>query len=281
MVDILEFKEYLDGSKGLDSWTIKIYLNYNSHFDINKFKEEGNKYLNNFIGKHNCPPCRAMIRHLINYVKTSDNPDPTLLDRCNKAIIERRTGAKPHKEKPKLSYTEVKKLADSMKDEWLKMMVLTAFNLGLRRSELVKLKKEDINLDTNEVLIQGKRNKERTIIMSERFSEQLVKFISDKVSVNKGYFTEEYPFIFPKYTAKKFEAILVKTAKEVGFNNIITSHCLRRSCATYLSTKDMPIEEIKEFLGHSSINTTAMYIVKPKEQALKRAADILNKVDQP
>lgn len=278
MIDKVAFEDYLSGSKGLDKWTITVYMNYFSLFDFDEFILTGNKYLNKFLGHHNCSPCRATIKHIINYVKTEEIPNEQLLDRCNKAIIEKRTGARPHKEKPTLSYTEIERLANNMDNEWLTMMVYTCFNLALRRSELINLKINDIDWYAEPfpiIRVTGKRNKERTIKMSDEFALKLLTFIEDKKKDNPIHY-EQLNLVFPKYSARRFEDLLVRTAKKLGFNQIITSHCLRRSCATYLSNKGMTIEQIRDFLGHSSITTTTMYIVKPKEEAMDKAANILN-----
>ena len=282
MIDEIAFEEYLDGAKGLDKWTITIYMNYFQQFNIDEFILNGNIYLNKFIGQHNNPPCRAMVKHFFNFIKTSENIDPALLDKCNKAVIERRTGAIPHKEKPILTYSEVERLANNMKDDWSEMMVITCYNLGLRISELISLKLADIDWENDTVRVTGKRNKERTIKMSNEFSHKLAVFIDNKAENNKGYLYEEEDieeinkYVFPKYTIRQFEDSLVDTAKKIGFNQIITSHCLRRSVATKLSSMGMPIEEVRDFLGHAEISTTTAYIIKPKQDAMNKAANMLN-----
>jgi len=115
------------------------------------------------------------------------------------------------------------------------------YTTGMRISELLNLKKDDIN--GNEIRIFGKGHKERIVYLQNDIYKRLKDYIS-----NNG--TSEKIF---DLTRQAVDKILKKYDKN------ISAHMLRHSFATRLLNNGADIRFIQELLGHSSIATTEIY----------------------
>jgi len=140
------------------------------------------------------------------------------------------------------------------------------FSTGLRVSELVKLKKEDINLKKDEFTIQGKGRKSRIVFLSEQAKYWLKKYLDFRQSVNPYLFishdkrtgNNQSPEDKP-LTSRSVQRIVQKCAREAGITKPVTPHTLRHSYATDLLQNGADIRSVQAMLGHSSITTTQIY----------------------
>ena len=72
------------------------------------------------------------------------------------------------------------------------------------------------------------------------------------------------------FTTKTIRRSLVRVLEATNITKNITPHCLRHSIATHLLEQGMKIEQIKQFLGHQSLQTTQMYVrVNAKKRIYK------------
>jgi len=150
---------------------------------------------------------------------------------------------------------------------------------GLRISETLNLNIEDVEFETNELIIRhGKGNKMREIPMSDRLREALLRYIQwerPKTDTDSPYL-----FIMPRGTkvrANYVNEYLQKVSNEqLGFG--ITSHVLRHSFATELYNADVNITKISRLLGHASTETTELYLHISKEQK-HETIEVLNKMN--
>ena len=131
-----------------------------------------------------------------------------------------------------------------------KLVVILLYTLGLRISELVNLKVEDISQEW--IRVTGKGDKQRDIplihITRELLDEYLLTHITKK-------------YLFEKNDEKLSENILRYTVNKV-FKRIglkVTPHQLRHSYATSLLNGNAPISDVSELLGHSTMATTQIY----------------------
>lgn len=136
---------------------------------------------------------------------------------------------------------------------------------GLRASELININLEDINFSNNTIRInKGKGNKEREIVFSNKYKERLLDYIALRNKKNKVVKLSEPLFI--SYQNKRIgidgiEDICKKAYELMGLEKCgYTTHTLRHTAASlmYIYVKQ-DILLLKEFLGHSSINTTQIY----------------------
>lgn len=160
-----------------------------------------------------------------------------------------------------------------------KAMLELMYSSGLRVSELVDLKLNNIDLDNGYVRCLGKGKKERIIPIGEIAIEYLKKYINEyRTSMKKGYYTEN---VFlnnhgKNITRQGFFLIIKNIAKEKNIDKNITPHMLRHSFATHLLNNGANLRTIQEMLGHSSITTTQIYtnvsndIIKENYELYKR-----------
>lgn len=160
-----------------------------------------------------------------------------------------------------------------------KAMLELMYSSGLRVSEIVDLKLNNIDLDNGYVRCLGKGKKERIIPIGEIAIEYLKKYINEyRNSMKKGYYTEN---VFlnnhgKNITRQGFFLIIKNIAKEKNIDKNITPHMLRHSFATHLLNNGANLRTIQEMLGHSSITTTQIYtnvsndIIKENYELYKR-----------
>lgn len=144
-----------------------------------------------------------------------------------------------------------------------KIWIMLAYGSGLRISEVASLKVSDILNKEHKIRIIGKGNKERYAPLPN-FTLKLLRlyWIQNKDKITNDYF-------FPgKYKATKGTCISSFGIKEAfqkikennNLDNSITFHTLRHSYATEFIKNGGDIWELKNILGHSSINTTSIYL---------------------
>ena len=144
-----------------------------------------------------------------------------------------------------------------------KLWIMLAYGSGLRISEVASLKVSDILSKEHKIRVIGKGNKEIYAPLPD-FTLKLLRlyWIQNKDKITNNYF-------FPgKYKATKGTCITSFGIKEAfekikennNLDNSITFHTLRHSYATEFIKNGGDIWELKNILGHSSINTTSMYL---------------------
>ena len=138
------------------------------------------------------------------------------------------------------------------------------YSTGVRISELIGIKIGDIDFYKKEVKVYGKGDKERIV-----YFDEITKFYLDKYLRGANY-PSEYP-LFSQYknpaiplSDRTIQQFLSKLGKESGVHHV-HPHKFRRTMATNLLNKGMPVECIKEILGHSSLDTTMIYCNVSKE----------------
>ena len=142
-----------------------------------------------------------------------------------------------------------------------KTMLEIMYSCGLRVSELISLKKKDINIKNSFIRIIGKGNKERIIPIGEIALEYLNKYF-ELLSYNSKLNNSKYIFINKNglpLTRQYFFKIIKYYSIKANINKNISPHTLRHSFATHLLENGAPLIAVKNLLGHESINTTQIY----------------------
>lgn len=143
-----------------------------------------------------------------------------------------------------------------------KAMLELMYSSGLRVSELVDLKLQDIDFSNDCVRIFGKGSKERIIPIGEYALEYLEKYINEYRNSMFKKSTNEYVFLNNHgnpMTRQGFFKIIKKIAKEKGISKDISPHTLRHSFASHMLKYGADLRTIQELLGHSDISTTQIY----------------------
>ncbi|HHT38667.1 MAG TPA: site-specific tyrosine recombinase XerD [Mollicutes bacterium] len=143
-----------------------------------------------------------------------------------------------------------------------KAMLELMYATGLRVSELVSLKLDDINLDMALVRCMGKGSKERMIPLGDVALKYISLYINEyrrlllkKKQTNMLFLNNHGTPL----TRQGFFLILKGIAKEKGIKKEFSPHTLRHSFATHLLEYGADLRSIQELLGHSDISTTQIY----------------------
>lgn len=147
------------------------------------------------------------------------------------------------------------------------------FGTGLRVSELSNIKPENIDLTNGWIKITGKGNKERTIPICDRE----IKLALKEYTKIRQILNPESEFFFinrhnKRLSEQSVRFMIRKYASDAKLDKHITPHMFRHSVATLLLESGVDIMYIQSLLGHSSINTTQIYI-QVNEKAKKKEID--------
>lgn len=142
-----------------------------------------------------------------------------------------------------------------------KAMLETLYGTGLRISELLNLKLNDIDFSNCIIRCYGKGNKERIVPIGEYIIDYLNKYIDVRYFFMK-HKVSDYLFLNTrgnKLGRISFFKIIKKLLKEKGIHTDISPHTLRHSFATHMLENGADLRSIQELLGHSDISTTKIY----------------------
>lgn len=151
--------------------------------------------------------------------------------------------------------------ADNWKGQTEKLILLLLYHTGMRKSELINLKNQHLDLGKNAVKVLGKGNKERIIPLNTGLVQNLAAYIKNKnvqfdSAVDDALFlTEKGKKMGPRqvYTIAKNYLSLITTIDKKS------PHILRHSFATHLMNGGADLNAVKELLGHSSLASTQVY----------------------
>jgi integrase/recombinase XerD len=140
-------------------------------------------------------------------------------------------------------------------------MLELAYATGLRVSELVGLKLNDLNLATGDVRCIGKGNRERILPLSATAVQALQEYLELGRPRLARTAQEEFLFLNRRgrsITRQGFWLMLRKYSEEIGLFDI-TPHTLRHTFATHALQRKVDLRTVQEMLGHASIATTQIY----------------------
>ncbi|MFO8084185.1 MAG: site-specific tyrosine recombinase XerD [Desulfobacterales bacterium] len=151
-------------------------------------------------------------------------------------------------------------------------MLELLYAAGLRVSELVQLKLQDINLEAGFVKVFGKGSKERIVPVGNFAREQ----IGDYLKYGRPYLLKTIPsrYLFvaragKPMTRQGFWKLVKKYAKITGVAKTITPHSFRHSFASHLLEAGADLRSVQLMLGHEDISTTQIYTHVAREHLQK------------
>lgn len=268
----LEFKTYLLIDKKYSNETIDSYMN-----DLYKYYE--------YVIKNNLNIDDIKRKDIMNYTKylreqqlttSSINHNISVLRTFYKFLVVSNhfvTDPMDYIEPPRLrktlpkvlSYDEVKNLLDiDLVDKYSyrnKAMLELMYATGLRVSELVNLKLNDLDLDMDLIRTLGKGSKERVIPIGDYAVYFVKKYL---VEYRNQFLKDNTDYLFlnnhgKKLTRQGFYKLVKELAVKKNIKTEFSPHTLRHSFATHLLDRGADIVSIKEMLGHSSLSTTQIY----------------------
>ncbi|MDR1730873.1 MAG: tyrosine recombinase XerC [Synergistaceae bacterium] len=131
------------------------------------------------------------------------------------------------------------------------------YGAGLRISELVSLRWDDVDMEERWLLILGKGSRERRVPFGTCAQRALTALRRQEGEESNG-------FVF---AGRKGKPLTVRTVHRVVTNLAargglegVTPHVLRHSCATHLLERGASLKFVQEFLGHENLSTTQIYL---------------------
>ena len=173
-----------------------------------------------------------------------------------------------------LTKEETKRLFNAIKNPKHRLMIELMYSAGLRVSELLNLKAKDFD-ENNGWVRKGKGNRDRPFIVAENLKERIAGYIN----LNK---LNDSDFLFKGWKKSRMspstiQAIVKKASKKAKIRKNVHPHTLRHSFATHLIENDYNVSDVQSLLGHSSMDTTMIYVhlASPKLLSVRSPFDSL------
>jgi site-specific recombinase XerD len=181
----------------------------------------------------------------------------------NQQKIDIQSAKKPKSLPIVLSRDEIRKILESLKNAKHKLLLSLAYGSGLRVSEVVALKVQDLDFEELTVLLkQAKGQKDRISVMPQGLIDDLKNLVAGK---------EKGDFVFAserggKLTERTAQKVFENALRKAGIKKDATFHSLRHSFATHLLENGVDVRYVQELLGHQNIRTTQIYtqVTNPK-----------------
>lgn len=146
------------------------------------------------------------------------------------------------------------------------------YGCGLRVSELVDLKVQDVVFETRTIRCRGKGNKERIVPTGEYALTALKKYLEGPRGLLAGKNKTDVLFLNTRgkgLTRQGIWDILKKWAQAQGVNENVHPHKFRHSFATHLLDHGADLRSVQEMLGHADISTTQIYTHLSRQRLLE------------
>jgi len=247
--------------------TIKSYLyglrEYFS-FKRNNFTELNQDNIRNFLlhcqKKQISPQSRNLFLNAIKFYYRNVTKNPQK--------IEIQSAKKPNSLPVVLSRSEVQILLKIPKNKKHKLLLSLAYGSGLRVSEVVSLKVQDLDFEELTVHVKlAKGQKDRISVLPESLVSGLKNLVAGK-SINDFVFASERGGVLTTRTAQK---VFENALKDSGIKKVASFHSLRHSFATHLLENGTDVRYVQELLGHANIRTTQIYtqVTNPELKNIK------------
>ena len=169
---------------------------------------------------------------------------------------------KTEKKLPKFIYyndllemiSESSKGKDGLRD---RLIIEMLYATGVRVSELVNIKINDIDFNNRRIIVCGKGNKERIVYYGEYAMKVLNEYLNTRENIDN-----QYLFLNnrgEKLTDRGVRYIIDNIMKNLSVKTHVTPHVLRHTFATDMLNNGCDIKVVQELLGHSSLKTTEVY----------------------
>ena len=187
------------------------------------------------------------------------------------------TGPKKQKPLPQfMRENEMDKLLDqeewndTYKDVRARTIILLLYETGIRRSELTGLDDRDIDFESRQLKVTGKRDKQRIVPFGEELATELQRYIEVR---DRELEKKSTALFLNKHGERMTGAQLYCEVKE-QLSKVTTMkkrspHVLRHTFATAMLNHEAGLESVRQLLGHESLETTEIYTHTTFEQ-LKR-----------
>ena len=270
----MKFLDYLEIEKNYSSYTVLNYkrdilefINFLKKETVNNFRDVDYKilrlYLNEMFNKkyssktvsRNLSSLRTFFKYLLKNGTINNNPMILI--------------SNPKQEKKLPSYLNYKELEDilDLPDQQTIIGLRDAcilellYSTGIRVGELVNIKVNDVDFAQHRIKILGKGNKERYVLFGKKCKNLLNNYL-DNSRPNLLKRKTDYLFLNKRGTGvsvRTTEMIIDDIVKRSSIKFNVSPHTLRHTFATHMLDNGADLNSVSELLGHSNLNTTAIY----------------------
>jgi site-specific recombinase XerD len=246
----------VDDPKKIDKQSVRVYKSA-----LHAYRTMHNREFTIRSKNHHLTILRAFLRYLIQEEEQDVYPP------------DRVTRFKEEQRKVKVMFhDELERLLsapDTSKREGKRDLAIlqTFFSTGMRLAELRSLNCRDLNFDTREISVRGKRGKIRVVFLSDRAVDALKAYLATRVDHLTPLFIrnlERASNIMPpgeefRLSRVSIWNIVKKYALKAGIVSNPSPHTLRHSFATDLLRNGADLRSVQEMLGHKDLGTTQIY----------------------
>ena len=278
---ISQYLEYLEMEKGLSPNTIDAYRRdlYSFAESVNDINLVDRNNINNFIRslkEKKLAPTSVIrkVASLRGFFKWTTAMN--ILEKNPASTLEQ--PKVPQKLPKVISLKEIDEILHSELSPLQSVIIELLYSCGLRVSELVNLKLNDIDLASKYVRCFGKGSKERIIPVGKKAIEVLKKYLPERDLLVKKYNLNTKRLLINNLGRLINRQDVYNLIHQQGkmINKNISPHTLRHSFATHLLENGADLRVVQELLGHSDVSTTQLYTHISKKR-LKEVYFSINK----
>lgn len=251
--DLIEFESYMQSLEEPVTWqtlTTDVVRNW--------IIEEMNRGLNPKTVNQSLSAMRSFYKFLLIRKRVSQDP------------VHNLQGPKKEKTLPSfVKESEINRLLDGdffpddFEGQRDKLILLTFYSTGIRKSELIGLDVMDVDLAQGQLKVTGKRNKQRIIPFGKEMHDAMTAYLQARAELPGLSSDETALFVDAKKARRVHPAIVGERVKK--YLSLVTTvkrrtpHTLRHSFATSMLNHQADLESVKQLLGHESLSTTEIY----------------------
>ena len=246
--DVIQFSDYFE-KQGKKIFNLT-KADMNEYIDNLKMKNKSNSTISRSI---------ASVKAFYKYLLSKGLAEENIADKVDSPKVDR-------KEPMILNSSEIEKLLEQPKTNELKgqrdkVMLEILYATGIRVTELISLRIEDVNLSGGYIKVK-KKNNERHIPLSNSALRGLKEYINKVRPLLIK--TEEEKTLFintngNKMTRQGYWKILKQYKEQANIEKEITPHTIRHSFAVHMLQNGTEIKTVQELLGHTDVASTLLY----------------------
>lgn len=177
------------------------------------------------------------------------------------------------KERTYITEEEFEELTTTIKQPVIRTVVQTMFYTGGRMAEMINLKLQDVDLESNILhIIEGKGKKSRDVPINYKLHVILKHYLATirnpELSSNRFFAIDRTGKVSDSYINR----LIYEAVEELGWEKNISAHVLRHSFGTNLLEKGASVVSIQKLLGHSNLAVTSRYL----HQDMNKLSDTVN-----
>jgi len=279
--ELIAFGDYLTHTKRVGDRTLMLYLNYYRMIDLDCLPNQ--EYINAFIQEHkNNSVVRGMMLNLLKFKglnKQFDMPD-------------RATGKTKKRLIRAISKEEIETLSRALHNHSFKQGLIfdLIYQGALRRVEVPTIRINSFQWiswqnnpdDFCKLIVLGKGDKERKVLINPLTAQSIIDFYSSKMpDLDFLSFANTNELLFSTskgdQLTEKMVYDIIKQGSKKYLGRDIRTHELRHARATELERQGVQIKDIKNYLGHSNLATTEIYLHRSESESLEAIGKQLSK----